>query len=148
MQLGEDEPAALLHLEHAQIGDDEINDAEACDGQRAFFQNLRAAVFGRVLHHRNDALHSSDQVHRAARSFHHFSGDHPIGDIAFIRHLEGAENGEIDVAAANHREGIGAREKSGARHRRDRLLPGVDHLIRWQRADLVREILLKARESL
>ena len=29
MQLGQDEPAARLHLEHAQIGDDEINHAQA-----------------------------------------------------------------------------------------------------------------------
>ena len=44
MQLGEDEPAAVFYLEDAQVGDDEVNDAQARDGQRAFLQNLRAAV--------------------------------------------------------------------------------------------------------
>ena len=128
MQLGEDEPAALFHFEHAQIGDDEINDAQAGDRQRALFQNLRAAVLGRVLHHRHDALHSGDEIHRATGPFDHLAGNHPIRDVAFVRHLECAENGEIDVAAANHGERIGAGEKGRAGHRRDGLLAGVDQV--------------------
>ena len=100
----EDEPAALLDLEHAQVGDDEIDDSQARDGQRALFQNLWAAILGGVFHHCNDSLHSSDKIHRSTGPFDHFAGDHPICNVAFVRHFEGAENCEIDVSAANHRE--------------------------------------------
>ncbi len=146
MQFSENEAATLLHLEHAQVGDDEIDDSQTRDWQRAFFQNLRAAVSGAVLHHRHHALHSGDEVHRATGSFDHLAGNHPIRDVAFVRHLEGAENGEIDVPAANHRERVGAREESRAGHCRDGLLAGVDqvgvHLVLGrERADAEQAVL-------
>ena len=129
MDFGEHEAAAIgFHLEDAQIGDDEVNDAEAGDRQRAFLQNLRAAVFRRVLHHRDDALHAGDQVHRAARAFDHFAGNHPVRDVAFVGHFERAENGEIDVTAADLRKGIRAGEKGRAGHGRDGLFAGVDQI--------------------
>src|SRR5439155_13704059 len=66
MQLGEDEPTTLLHLEYAQIGDDEVDDSFAGDGQRALFQDFRAAVLGGVFHHRHHALYAGYEIHRSA----------------------------------------------------------------------------------
>ena len=102
--------------------------------------------FERVLHHRDDALHAGDEIHRAAGAFDHLAGDHPIRDVAFVGHFECAKNGEIDVAAANHREGIGAREKGRAGHRRDGLFAGIDQvgvdvLLGRERADAEQAVL-------
>ena len=100
MQFGEDEPAAMFHLEYTQVGDDEVNDSQARDGQRALFQNLWAAVPRAMLHYRHDAFHPGDEIHRSAGTLDHLAGNHPVSDVALIRHFEGAENGKIDVAAA------------------------------------------------
>ncbi len=129
MNLGEDESAAVgFHFEHAQIRDDEIYHAETGNRQRAFFQNLWTAVFGSVLQHRDDAFHAGNEVHRAAGSFDHLAGNHPVRDVAAVGHFKRAENREIDVSAANLSERIGAREKRGARHRGDGLFAGVDEI--------------------
>src|SRR5438874_8647919 len=101
MYFGKNETTALLHFKHTQVGDDEVDDSQARDGQRAFLYNFRAAVLRGVLHHRHHALHAGDEIHRAARPFDHLAWDHPIRDVAGVRHFESAENGKIDVAAAN-----------------------------------------------
>src|SRR5437870_3813012 len=101
MNLGEEEAADLFHFEHAQIGDDEIHHAETRNRQRAFFQNLWAAVFGDVFHHGNDAFHAGDKIHRAAGSLDHFSRNHPVRDVTAVGHFERAENCKIDVTSAN-----------------------------------------------
>ena len=58
MNLGQDQAAARFDLKDAQVGDNEINHSEAGDGERAFFQNLWAAVLGSVLHHCDHALYA------------------------------------------------------------------------------------------
>src|SRR5713101_1554643 len=104
MQFSENEAAALFHFKHAEVGDDEVDDSQAGDWQRAFFQNLRTAVLRSMFHHDDNALHSCDKVHGSAWSFDHFPGHHPVCDIAFVRHFERTENCQIDMSAANHRE--------------------------------------------
>ena len=42
--------------------------------------------------------------------------------------FERAEHGQVDVAAANHREGFGGRENRCANTRGHRLFAGVDHV--------------------
>ena len=56
-----------------------------------------------------------DEVHRAAHALDHLARDHPVGQVAARRDLHGAEHGEVDVAAADHGEGLGASRRSGAR---------------------------------
>ena len=58
----------------------------------------------------------------------------PVGDVACRAHLERPEHRHVDVAAPDHREARGAVEVGRARHGRDRLLGGVDHV----RVELVR----------
>ena len=64
---------------------------------------IRARPVG-VLHHHHDAPHPGDEVHRPAHSLHHLAGDHPVGEVAVLGHLHRAENGQIDMPAADHRE--------------------------------------------
>ena len=101
MQLDENEPATLFYFKYAELSDDEIHHAEAGDRQRALFQNLWAAILGSVFHYRDDTLHSGHEIHRATGPFDHLAGDHPVRDVAFVGHFECAENGEIDMPAAN-----------------------------------------------
>ncbi len=74
-------------------------------GQRqvTLFQQL-GAVLGGMFHHHHDALDAGDEVHRAAHALDHLAGDHPVGEIAVLRHLHRAEDREIDMAAADHAE--------------------------------------------
>ena len=70
------------------------------------------------------------QIHGTAdpgREFRIAGG--PIGEIAGRRHLEGAEQGEVDMATADHREGVGMDEHRGAGHQRDIFLRGVDQVL-------------------
>src|SRR5260370_28804469 len=104
-----------------------------------------------MLHYHNHTLHPRDEIHRSAGAFDHCAGHHTIGDVTCVRYLEGTENGEIDVAAANHRERVGAREKGGAGHGRDGLLAGVDqvgvHLaLGWERANAEQTVLRLQRD--
>ncbi len=78
-------------------------------------QNLVAAVPGRVLHRDDDPLGAGDEIHRAAHALDHLAGDHPVGEVALLVDLQRAEHGEIDVAAAHHRERIGAAEVGSTR---------------------------------
>ena len=73
-------------------------------------QQLRA-VLGGMLHHDDDALDAGDEIHRAAHALDHLAGDHPVGEIAVLRHLHRAEDREVDMAAAHHAERIRAEEK-------------------------------------
>jgi hypothetical protein len=111
LQLNQDQAAAFFHFEDSEIGDDEIDDAEAGDGQGAFLENLWAAILRGMFHDGHHALHSGNQVHRAAGALDHFAGDHPIRDVAAVSDFERAEDREIDMSAADLGKGIRAREK-------------------------------------
>ena len=86
-------------------------------GQRqgAALQHLGCAVLVGVLHHHHDPLDAGHQVHGAAHALHHLAGDHPVGDVAVLGHLHGAQDRQVDVAAADHREAVGRGEIGGRR---------------------------------
>jgi hypothetical protein len=81
-----------------------------------------------VLHHHHHALGAGDEIHRAAHALDHLAGDHPVREIAVLAHLHRAEDGEVDVAAADHREALGAVEERSAGQHRDGLLARVDEV--------------------
>ena len=64
----------------------------------------RAAVAGVVLHRDDHLFGAGDEIHGAAHTLDHFAGDHPVGKVAVLVHLQRAEHGQVDVPAANHGE--------------------------------------------
>ena len=91
--------------------------------RRSFGAPLRG-----VLHDDDDAADAGDEIHCAAHAFDALAGDHPVGEVAAFGDLHGAEDGEVDVAAADHGEGVGAGEGGGAGGEGDGLLAGVDEV--------------------
>ena len=61
------------------------------------------------------------------------AGHHPVGQVAVAGDLHTAEDGDVDMAAADHREAGGRVEVRRAGEHRDRLLARVDQV----RVDLV-----------
>ena len=55
-------------------------------------------------------LAPATRIHGAAHALHHLAGDHPVREIALLVDLQRAEDREVDVAAAHHRERVGAAE--------------------------------------
>ena len=55
-----------------------------------------------VLHQHDHALHAGHQVHRAAHALDHLAGDHPVGQVALLADLHRAQDGQVDLAAADH----------------------------------------------
>ncbi len=45
-----------------------------------------------------------------AHALDHLAGDHPVGEVALLANLHGAQDGKVDVAAADLPEAVGARE--------------------------------------
>jgi hypothetical protein len=81
-----------------------------------------------MLHEDDHALHPGDEVHRPAHALHHLARDRPVGDVAGLRHLHRAQDGEVDMAASDHGEALGAREEAGGRQLCDRLLARIDQV--------------------
>ena len=108
--------------EHSEVRDDEVDAGDASQGQRAALDDLCLAALARVLHGDHHAGGAGDEVHGAAHALHHFARDHPVGEIAVLGHLHGAEDRQVDMAAAHHAEGIGRREIAGRRQFGDGLL--------------------------
>src|SRR6185436_10870244 len=128
VELLQHQPFGRYYFEHAQIRDDHVDHALAGDRQRAALKHLRGAVLRGVLHQHHDPADARDQVHRAAGALDHLPRHHPVGEVAVLRHLQAAEDGKVDVPAADHGEGVGAGEEARAGDRRDGLLAGVDEI--------------------
>src|SRR5216683_3865198 len=115
-------------VDQGQLGDNVVDDFDTGERQRALFQDFALVIAGGVLHGDEDALGSCDQVHGAAHAFQHFSGNGPVGEIALFVDLQRAENGEVDVAAANHAKGIGGGKITGAGKLGDGFLARIDEI--------------------
>src|SRR5260221_3708009 len=128
MQRLQHQPFGRHHFEYAQVGDDHVDDAFSGDRQRAFLQDLGRSVLRDMLHQHHDPLYPRYQVHRAPGPLYHLPRHHPVGEIAVLRHLQAAEDGEVHMAAADHREGVGAREEARSRNCGDGLFAGIDEV--------------------
>src|SRR5690606_2533554 len=98
------------------------------------------SVAGGVAHDDDQPADAVHEVHRPAHPLDHFTGDGPVGQVAAGGDLHGAEDGDVDVAAADHAERQRGVEVRGAGQRGHRLLArvdqvGVDLVVRRVRAD-------------
>src|ERR1039458_6598213 len=126
--LDENEASALLHVEDGEVRDDAVDARPPGERQRAAVQDLLLAVFRDVLHRDDDAPRGRDEIHRPAHALHELSGDHPVRDRPFGVDLHRTQDAEVDMAAADHREGVRRREERGAGNDRDGFLSGVDEV--------------------
>src|SRR5690606_34266583 len=137
-------------VQYAQIGDDAIHHTYTGERQRALRQQLE--VFGAVLlardviHQHDDAADARNEVHRTAHALDHLAGNHPVGEIALFRDLHGPQDGKVDLAAADHAEGVRRGEDGRARQGRDRLLTrvdqvGIDLIFRGERTNAQQTVL-------
>ena len=68
------------------------------------------------------------EVHRAADAAALLAGHLPIGEVAILGHLIGAEHGDVDAAAANETERIGVMHDRRAGIQSDMLAAGIDQV--------------------
>src|SRR5690606_31202291 len=125
--------AGVGNVQHGEVGDDPVDHTQASERQFALLKNLRAAVLGVVLHQHHDALDAGDQIHRAAHALDHLAGDHPVSQIAFLRHLHRTQDRQVDMSATDHGEGVGTVEETAPGQTGNSLLASVDKV----RVDLV-----------
>ena len=88
--------------------------------------DARLARLGGVLHGDDHPLGPHRKVHRATDAAHPLRWHHPVGEVALLRHLKAAENGEVDVATPDYDEGVGAVKEARSRQKGDRLAAGVN----------------------
>ncbi len=128
-EFGEDELCALfVPLEDGQVGDEHIDAGFAGEGEGACGYELVRVALGDVLHGYDDAFDARDEVHGAAHSLDEFAGDHPVGDVGVLADLHCAEDGDINVPASDHGEGIAGGEEGCAGPGGDGLFAGVDEV--------------------
>ena len=75
-----------------------------------------------------DLLAGGDEVHGAAHALDGLTRDHPAGQVSIGADLQGTEDGQVDVTAADHREGLGGGEGGAAGEVADGLLARVDQV--------------------
>jgi len=122
------EQLAVDEAEDGQLGDDDIGGSRGGERVRALGDHLRLTARRRRRHRHDHAASADHEVHRAADAEHVLAGNGPVRDVTGGAHLERAQHGDVDVAAADHREARGAVEVRGSRQRGDRLLRGVDQV--------------------
>jgi hypothetical protein len=119
-------------IKDAEVGDQSVHHAHARQGQRALGQDLEVfgavLLLGHMLHQHDDALDASHQVHRAAHALDHLAGDHPVGQVAVLADLHGTQDGQVDLAAADHGKAVVAAKDAAALDGGHRLLAGVDQV--------------------
>jgi hypothetical protein len=104
-----------MHLDHGEVGDDEIDDPLRRERILALGADARAAASRRMRHRHDQALRAASEVHRPADGAAAALGQVPVSEIAILRHLESAQDRHMDVPTADHRERSGAVEEAGAR---------------------------------
>jgi len=115
-------------VDEGEFGDNVIDDFDACERQRALAEDFWFVVAGGVLHGDENAFGAGDKVHGAAHALEHFPRNGPVGEGSLFIDLQRAEDGEVDVAAANHGERIGGGKIGSAGKFANCLFSGVDEV--------------------
>src|SRR5262249_55408104 len=120
--------AARGDVYYCEVGVHALHHADAGQRIAAALDDLGFPLLGEVLHHHPHALRAHGEVHRAAHGRDGVATAVPVREAAGYGHLERAEHGDVEVAAAHHSEGIGVVEVGAASEQRHRLLSGVDEI--------------------
>ena len=117
-----------VDLENGHLGDDGTRDPRTGQRQVALLDDLRTAVLGAVVSEDDNLglVRVRDQIHSAAHTLEHAARDEVVGQVAVGADLQGTQHGDVDVAAADHAERLGAVEGAAAGHDGDGLFAGVD----------------------
>ncbi len=107
--------ALVLDVDDGEAGVDAGDAADAGQRQRAALHQLGLAVLGDVVGDDGDALGAMHEIHRAADGGHALGAGAPVGEIAVLGDLIGAEDRHIEMAAAHHGEAVGVVEERRAR---------------------------------
>ena len=120
--------AALLDVDDRERSVDAGYAADASERKAAALDQLGLAVFGEMLGDYCYALGAVHQVHGATDCGHAFAADAPIRQVAILRNLVGAEDGNVEMAAAHHGEAVGVMKEGGSGFERYRLFTSVDQV--------------------
>ena len=79
--------------------------------KRGWVCAVARAFLGVVLHQDDHVVGTVDEIHGAALSPDHLPGDHPVREVSVGGDLCAAEDGGVDLPAANHSEAQGGIEE-------------------------------------
>ena len=91
-------------IKDGPIRNQTVDDGTSCQRQGTRLFDFRFAVFVDMFHDDDDAFCSIDEVHRPAHAFDHLARNHPVREVTVLIDFHPAEDREVDVATANHRE--------------------------------------------
>ena len=103
-----------LKGENRQFSNQQIDSRGSRQRQRTLRHNLRLAIPITMLHRDDQLLRTAGQIHRPAHAQQRLAGGSPIRQITVLIHLQAAHHRHIDMAAADHGEGVGAVEIAAA----------------------------------
>src|SRR3990172_2383441 len=116
------------HLDHRDIGNDEVNAAWCGKWHATLFDNLGLAILRRVLRRRDHFPCVEGQIHATPDVPHTPPREHPVRQITIIVDFDHAQNCYVNMTAAYHGERVGMVEKAHAGLRRDILSAGIDQV--------------------
>src|SRR5512134_526438 len=125
-----DTEAFGLYVDYGEIGVDAVDAARAGERVRAALDDLAFATLRKVLHHHEHLFRADREVHRTAdRGDRIRRSGMPVGEVARDRDLKRTEDGEVEVAAADHAERIAVVEIRASGEERHRLLARIDQVL-------------------
>src|SRR5690606_36443100 len=116
----------VAHIDDRVVGVDGIDNAHTGKRVSALREQARFSGLGRVIHHHQHLASAHGKVHGAANG-----GDgigrvgEPVREIPVARHLEAAQDAEVETSAPHHCERCGVVGDGGAGYQHYRHTAGV-----------------------
>src|SRR5690606_16144766 len=114
--------------DHGDVREDLVHAAAGGQGVGALPADLELAALGGVLHVDVELARAGGDIGGAAAGAHGAAGPPPVGEVALLGDLEAAEDGDVQVAAADDGEGVGGVHEPAAGDDGDGLAAGVAHV--------------------
>src|SRR5215468_9672231 len=124
-----DDELAVAPPQNSQVRDHDVHAVHASQRILAALHELRATFAVAVLHHDDELLLASHQVHRPADTAEARVAQAEVGEIAVLVDLVRAQDDRVELAAAGHLERRHAVEVGDTRQRLDELSRGVEDVV-------------------